>query len=630
MAHDNKGRFMIAGTERDVRSEYIDTALWPLWIAAAHGHNDKIADQVDDNDIATRWYWDQTRSEMGNAAAFQGTPILAKGEYPPRLYHRTTRDAALAIVEGELIPGYGRSGKYHNYFAKATLAELGERGGVRANLTFELVFDTTEVLQHAWLFETESEGVLCREAVPGSCALYVRDTTKNIVIWSRPAPEADDEGEDITVDAPALPSTAADPEPEFVLPEEPDEEFVMVTTEVDAPLPAPLSGGQDDRMITDSAAHDAEGGAPEAEPDAAMDTDEPNVPEMTPEDLALARGEAEAPAMPPQPVAEYLSLPAPETGGRKRACPGCGFQHYVGQMICLGCGGSIIKASSQQQRKRVKTGRWFQEEAAARATGKRKSDLTVEDVLSNMRSEAGGRGLQSLDSAALEKAKQIHKLADKKGFATIVDRFDNDVEFTLASVRQGYDREFLRVEDVLVHAALPNLGRSQAQRSLGTGTFGSGSGYDRVERLEAIARLLFFDEAQGPAALKAGLIEVITDPPLCIMWLGVAYSVRSFVEVFMAHKIVDRILCFNQTIWIDPGLEYSADEWVDWIKSRISYEVAAGRRTYEEKQRQAQESREAQARADARNAARKGGMRPVMKGTGKGSSAPISHPYRRY
>ena len=362
--------------------------------------------------------------------------------------------------------------------------------------------------------------------------------------------------------------------------------------------------------------------------DTAMDATEPNIPEMTPGDLALVRGEADAPAMPPQPVAEYLSLPAPETGGRKRACPGCGFQHFVGQMICLGCGGSIIKASSQQQRKRVKTGRWFQEEAAARATGKRKSDLTVEDVIMNMRTEAGGRGLQSLDSAALEKAKQIYKLAEKKGFSTIVERFDNDVEFTLASVRQGYDREFLRIEDVLVYAALPNLGRSQAQRSLGTGTFGSGSGYDRVERLEAIARLLYFDEPQGPAALRAGLIEVITDPPLCIMWLGVAYSVRSFVEVFMAHKIVDRIQCFNQVVWIDTSLEYTADEWVAWLKERISYEVAAGRRTYEEKLRQARESREAQARADARNAAWKGGK--SMKGKGKGASAPISHPYRRY
>ena len=286
-------------------------------------------------------------------------------------------------------------------------------------------------------------------------------------------------------------------------------------------------------------------------------------------------------------------------------------------MICLGCGGSIIKASSQQQRHRVKTGRWFQEEAAARATGKRRSELTVDDVISNMRREAGNRGLQSLDSAALEKAKQIFKLAERQGYSSIVDRFDNDVEYTLSSVRQGYD----------VKSALPNVGRSQAQRSLCTGTFGSGSGYDRVERMESIARLLYFDEPCGPAALRAGLIDVITDPPLCIMWLGVAYSVRAFIDVFLAHKVIDRTQAFNEVIWLDPNLEYSADEWLGWLRERISYQVAAGCRTYEEKLRQAEQSRQAQAAADARNAAMKGGK--GMKGTGKGRSAP-SHPYQRY
>ena len=114
------------------------------------------------------------------------------------------------------------------------------------------------------------------------------------------------------------------------------------------------------------------------------------------------------------------------------------------------------------------------------------------------------------------------------------------------------------------------------------------------------------------------------------MWLGVAYSVRSFVEVFMAHKLIDRIQCFNQVVWLDASQEYTADEWVAWIKGRISYEVASGRRTYEEKQRQARESREAQARANERNMMWKGGMRATMKGKGKGASAPISHPYRRY
>ena len=42
----------------------------------------------------------------------------------------------------------------------------------------------------------------------------------------------------------------------------------------------------------------------------------------------------------------------------------------VGQMVCLGCGVHIVKPSLQKQRKRIKTARWFAEEAASRAAGK--------------------------------------------------------------------------------------------------------------------------------------------------------------------------------------------------------------------------------------------------------------------
>ena len=66
----------------------------------------------------------------------------AKGEYPARLYHRTTHDAAFSILETGFQPGYGNSGKIHSYFAKATLSELDNRAGSRANLPYELVIST--------------------------------------------------------------------------------------------------------------------------------------------------------------------------------------------------------------------------------------------------------------------------------------------------------------------------------------------------------------------------------------------------------------------------------------------------------------------------------------------------------
>ena len=36
VAHDNKGRFNIAGHVDDPRKEYVETEIWPTWICASH------------------------------------------------------------------------------------------------------------------------------------------------------------------------------------------------------------------------------------------------------------------------------------------------------------------------------------------------------------------------------------------------------------------------------------------------------------------------------------------------------------------------------------------------------------------------------------------------------------------
>ena len=89
------------------------------------------------------------------------------------------------------------------------------------------------------------------------------------------------------------------------------------------------------------------------------------------------------------------------TSGRRRACAHCGTQHLVGRMVCLQCGSSIIKAACQNQRKKLKTMRWFAEEAASIALGKPCSQITAEDVVgallrqwTSRRSVAGLGGLR--------------------------------------------------------------------------------------------------------------------------------------------------------------------------------------------------------------------------------------------
>ena len=105
---------------------------------------------------------------------------------PPRLYHRTVEDAAFQILDGELTPGFGDSGKLHNYFSSLPLEEMTNQAGVRKDLPIKIVFETSAVLRYAYLFETASDGVLCREKVPGSTILYIRNTAKDEILDSRP------------------------------------------------------------------------------------------------------------------------------------------------------------------------------------------------------------------------------------------------------------------------------------------------------------------------------------------------------------------------------------------------------------------------------------------------------------
>ncbi|CAE7263392.1 GIP, partial [Symbiodinium sp. CCMP2456] len=604
VAHDNKGRFILSGHVGDPRKDYIDCGVWPLWISASHGHSARIKDQVDDSSIATVWLDPRKRTVDRVPAAYKGKPFLCRGDegFPTRLYHRMTHDAAFQILEDGLTPGFRGSGKYHRYFAKATLSELGNRAGLRANLHVELVFDTVEVLKHAYLFETESEGILCRERVPTECILYVRDSDTNTTLWTRPSPG--DEDIEVIVAIAGVTTIEDDDEPadlySFPEPAEPEEEAAILTEAIQEPeeeattmveeVPAPPSGGHEHEEPPQP--------SEEAPASATADTDtvmvtiddesEEAAPTAAPAAPAAERTTKPANKMPTEPPHRILPPPAPSAGGRRRACPHCGTSHLVGQMVCLRCN-QLAKATAQSQRKRIKTDRWFQEQPAAVATGKARSRLSVEEVLANIRREVGGRGAQSLDSVAIEKAKQMLKLANKQGYSSIVERFDSEAEYTLASFNNGYDCDFLRTQDVLVHGILPNLGRNQAQRTLGTGVHGSGS-WDRPDSPESGARLLYLHEC-NPAALRAG--------------------------------IVDRLQCFTETLYLDPSLDYTAAEWDLWLRQRLNTQLQPAIRAHEERLADAERSRAAQRAADERRATKgdsKGGKKSQSKG---------SHPYSR-
>ena len=84
-------------------------------------------------------------------ALYKGRPCIPVEEIPPRLYHRTVEDAAFAILDDRLVPGFGSSGKAHCYFSSLPLQEMTNQAGVRRDLPVEVVFETAAVLKHAYL-----------------------------------------------------------------------------------------------------------------------------------------------------------------------------------------------------------------------------------------------------------------------------------------------------------------------------------------------------------------------------------------------------------------------------------------------------------------------------------------------
>ena len=161
-----------------------------------------------DAQIAVSWLSLRSGAELSEmeSASFRGVPFLAWEECPRHLYHRTTRDAAISILNQGFKPGHRDSGKMHVYFADKPVEEmLRGTSGVRANHPVEIVVSTKEVLDSGlMLFYTQSEGVLCRSEIPASSVLQIRDTRDEEILYIK-----------------AFPGAA--PEPEMDIPQEPVE-----------------------------------------------------------------------------------------------------------------------------------------------------------------------------------------------------------------------------------------------------------------------------------------------------------------------------------------------------------------------------------------------------------------------
>ena len=96
VAYDNKARFVFRGDPEDPRAKFLDQPMFPIFIRASQGQSKTL--EFEDSDIAKHWYSWKSQAQLGNHAAFKGRPLIPIEDVPPRLYHRTVKDAAFAIL----------------------------------------------------------------------------------------------------------------------------------------------------------------------------------------------------------------------------------------------------------------------------------------------------------------------------------------------------------------------------------------------------------------------------------------------------------------------------------------------------------------------------------------------------
>ena len=114
--HDKRGRlqFRGPGPEHDPRAETVCLPCYPLEVAAVQGHSQNIQDlsgmepEELDAQIVVSWLCLKNNEELEEMedASLRGVPLLAWEDCPRHLYHRTTKDAAISILNQGFTPGH--------------------------------------------------------------------------------------------------------------------------------------------------------------------------------------------------------------------------------------------------------------------------------------------------------------------------------------------------------------------------------------------------------------------------------------------------------------------------------------------------------------------------------------------
>ena len=107
---------------------------------------------------------------------------------PPRIFHRTSKSAAVEIIRHGLVPGgvgVCSSGRRHSYLSPFQITDAKYKSGVRADRPIEVAVDTELALRSGVdLTLTSSDAIITSDHIPNACILWVKDTKSDTFIYS--------------------------------------------------------------------------------------------------------------------------------------------------------------------------------------------------------------------------------------------------------------------------------------------------------------------------------------------------------------------------------------------------------------------------------------------------------------
>ena len=399
---------------------------------------------------------------------------------PPRIFHRTSKSAAVEIIRHGLVPGgvgVCSSGRRHSYLSPFQITDAKYKSGVRADRPIEVAVDTELALRSGVdLTLTSSDAIITSDHIPNACILWVKDTKSDTFIYS-----------------------LTDGEKRAIY-----EQAMYGNQRASDVFGQPAPSGAQDEAPTAGSGRDAEISAGTRQvkhfnerPPADDEADVPmtgvarqnliNAPSTLAAEIEQVKSYGTIP------TGTYVALP-------ESPCPRCTNNLIEGMFTCMCCG-YVITSSKRSER----TMRIYQKRAEIllELSERSKVRINADNFLHYWTGEdVTDRAFVTWEADQIRRARQRLTRAMKLGFFNIVHRYRRDNVYAASLANVNKDLKDCVLLDTLAVLRLPGVERTAGQRAVGTGPMERINKHDRVHVAKVcyltVTQRLLHDEYRDP------------------------------------------------------------------------------------------------------------------------------------